>query len=58
MQIIHLQRDLTKEKLKVTALEEEVQTPLNLHRWRKLQGSDPDKMQLIERIHILQRFVK
>ncbi|XP_026471472.1 cilia- and flagella-associated protein 58-like [Ctenocephalides felis] len=54
-EIIHLQRDLTKEKLKVTALEEEVQTPLNLHRWRKLQGSDPDKMQLIERIHILQR---
>jgi len=33
----HLNRDLARERLKVTALEEEIQTPLNIHRWRKLQ---------------------
>lgn len=36
-EVFHLNRDLTKERLKVMALEEEVQTPLNIHRWRKLE---------------------
>lgn len=36
-EVFHLNRDLAKERLKVTALEEEVQTPLNVHRWRKLE---------------------
>lgn len=35
--VIHMQQNLTREKLKVTALEEELQNPLNIHRWRKLQ---------------------
>jgi len=38
-EVFHLNRDLAKEKLKVTALEEEIQTPLNIHRWRKLEVS-------------------
>lgn len=36
-EIFHLNRNLTRERLKVMALEEEVQTPLNIHRWRKLE---------------------
>lgn len=36
-EIFHLNRDLARERLKVTALEEEIQTPLNIHRWRKLE---------------------
>jgi hypothetical protein len=36
-EIFHLERDLTQEKLKCRALEEELQTPLNIHRWRKLE---------------------
>lgn len=36
-EVFHLNRDLTRERLKVMALEEEVQTPLNIHRWRKLE---------------------
>ncbi|XP_011701373.1 PREDICTED: cilia- and flagella-associated protein 58-like, partial [Wasmannia auropunctata] len=36
-EVFHLNRNLTKERLKVTALEEEIQTPLNIHRWRKLE---------------------
>lgn len=36
-EIFHLERELTNERLKVMALEEEVQNPLNIHRWRKLE---------------------
>lgn len=36
-EVYHLERDLTKERLKVMALEEEVQNPLNVHRWRNLE---------------------
>lgn len=35
----HLDRDLTQEQLKVKALEEELQNPINIHRWQKLQVS-------------------
>jgi len=38
-EIFHLEQDLTREKLKCRALEEELQTPLNIHRWRKLEVS-------------------
>ncbi|KYN22200.1 hypothetical protein ALC57_05408 [Trachymyrmex cornetzi] len=38
-EVFHLNRNLTKEMLKVTALEEKIQTPLNIHRWRKLEVS-------------------
>lgn len=36
-EVFHLERNLTKERLKVVALEEEVQNPLNIHRWRNLE---------------------
>lgn len=36
-EVFHLERNLTKERLKVMALEEEVQNPLNVHRWRNLE---------------------
>lgn len=36
-EVFLLNRDLAKERLKVMALEEEIQTPLNIHRWRKLE---------------------
>ncbi|KAL6254573.1 hypothetical protein P5V15_014625 [Pogonomyrmex californicus] len=54
-EVFYLNRDLAKERLKVTALEEEIQTPLNIHRWRKLEGTDPTTFELIKRIHILQK---
>ncbi|CAL7944366.1 unnamed protein product [Xylocopa violacea] len=56
-EVFHLNRDLTKERLKVMALEEEVQTPLNIHRWRKLEGSDPSTYDLLKKIQILQKRV-
>lgn len=36
-EIFHLERELTREKLKCHALEEELQSPLNIHHWRKLE---------------------
>ncbi|XP_015433569.1 PREDICTED: cilia- and flagella-associated protein 58-like [Dufourea novaeangliae] len=56
-EVFHLNRDLTRERLKVMALEEEVQTPLNIHRWRKLEGSDPSTYELLKKIQILQKRV-
>ncbi|PBC28999.1 Coiled-coil domain-containing protein [Apis cerana cerana] len=56
-EVFHLNRDLTKERLKVMALEEEVQTPLNIHRWRKLEGTDPSTYDLVKKIQILQKRV-
>ncbi|XP_076643190.1 cilia- and flagella-associated protein 58 isoform X2 [Halictus rubicundus] len=54
-EVFHLNRDLTRERLKVMALEEEVQTPLNIHRWRKLEGSDPSTYELLKKIQFLQK---
>ncbi|XP_076482723.1 cilia- and flagella-associated protein 58 [Bombus vancouverensis nearcticus] len=56
-EVFHLNHDLTRERLKVMALEEEVQTPLNIHRWRKLEGSDPSTYELLKKIQILQKRV-
>nr|XP_023014333.1 cilia- and flagella-associated protein 58-like [Leptinotarsa decemlineata] len=54
-EIFHLERDLTKSRLKCKALEQEVQNPLNIHRWRKLEGSDPEVLDLLQKIQILQK---
>lgn len=52
---LHLQRELLQEKTKVTALSEELENPMNVHRWRKLEGSDPATFELIQKIQTLQR---
>ena len=36
-----LQRELLHERTKVRALSEEFDNQMNVHRWRKLEGSDP-----------------
>mmetsp|Transcript_32437 Transcript_32437/g.54687 ORF Transcript_32437/g.54687 Transcript_32437/m.54687 type:complete len:902 (-) Transcript_32437:178-2883(-) len=53
--ILQLQRELLQEKTKVTALSEELENPMNVHRWRKLEGSDPATFELIQKIQTLQR---
>nr|XP_018906611.1 PREDICTED: cilia- and flagella-associated protein 58-like [Bemisia tabaci] len=55
--IFNLERDLAKERVKCRALEEELQNPLNIHRWRKLEGSDPECYQLINKMQLLQKRV-
>jgi chromosome segregation ATPase len=53
--VLQLQRELLQEKTKVTALSEELENPMNIHRWRKLEGSDPATFELIQKIQTLQR---
>jgi chromosome segregation ATPase len=50
-----LQRELLEERTKVKALSEELENPLNVHRWRKLAGSDPGTYDMILKIQTLQR---
>jgi hypothetical protein len=41
--------------MQVRALSEELENPLNVHRWRKLEGSDPVAYDMILKIQILQK---
>lgn len=54
-EVLQLNRDLTLERVKSKALEEEMSTPMNIHRWRKLSGQDPERMDLIVKIQTLQK---
>lgn len=54
-ELFHIQRELLKERTRCKALEEELENPMNIHRWRKLEGSDPSTYEMIQKIHTLQR---
>lgn len=54
-EVAHMQRDLMKERQRCRALEEEIETPMNVHRWRKLEGSDPDTFELVQKVQALQK---
>jgi chromosome segregation ATPase len=54
-ELLHIQRELLQERTKVTALSEELENPMNIHRWRKLEGSDPATFELIQKIQTLQK---
>uniref|UniRef100_A0A7S3JRV6 Cilia- and flagella-associated protein 58 central coiled coil domain-containing protein n=1 Tax=Aureoumbra lagunensis TaxID=44058 RepID=A0A7S3JRV6_9STRA len=53
--LISTQRELLQEKTKVKALSEELENPMNVHRWRKLEGSDPATYEMIQKIQTLQK---
>ena len=54
-EIQSLNKELIEEKLKVKALSEELENPMNVHRWRKLEGTDSDAYEMITKIQTLQR---
>jgi predicted RNase H-like nuclease (RuvC/YqgF family) len=54
-EVYHLQRELLQERTKVKALSEELENPMNVHRWRKLEGSDPTSFELIQKVQTLQK---
>ena len=54
-EVFRLQKDLLQEKTKVKALSEELGNPMNVHRWRKLEGSDPATYEMIQKIQTLQK---
>ncbi|KAK0049011.1 cilia- and flagella-associated protein 58-like [Biomphalaria glabrata] len=54
-EVYHIQRELLRERTRCKALEEELENPMNIHRWRKLEGSDPSTFEMIQKIHTLQK---
>merc|ERR1712039_1104542 len=54
-EVYQLQRELLQERTKVKALSEELENPMNVHRWRKLEGSDPAMYELIQKVRALQK---
>ncbi|XP_070700110.1 cilia- and flagella-associated protein 58 [Pempheris klunzingeri] len=53
-ELFHLQRELLRERTTNSILEEQLK-PINIHRWRRLEGSDPGKYELIQKIQSLQK---
>lgn len=53
-ELYQVEKDLLQERTKVKALAEELENPMNVHRWRKLEGSDPQSFALINKIRTLQ----
>ncbi|NXK86843.1 CFA58 protein, partial [Formicarius rufipectus] len=51
----HMQKELLKEQTRCKILEEELQKPLQVHRWRKLEASDPTTYELIQKVQRLQK---
>uniref|UniRef100_A0A2K6SGQ3 Cilia and flagella associated protein 58 n=1 Tax=Saimiri boliviensis boliviensis TaxID=39432 RepID=A0A2K6SGQ3_SAIBB len=54
-EFFHMQREFLRERTRCRALEEELENPMNVHRWRKLEASDPNAYELIQKIHTLQK---
>jgi chromosome segregation ATPase len=53
--LIQKHQELLREQVKVKALADELESPSNLHRWRKLEGSDPAMFEMIQKAQHLQR---
>ena len=51
----NLARELTESKLKVKALSEEIEKPMNIHRWRKLEATDSNTYDLMTKIQSIQK---
>ncbi|XP_017082888.1 cilia- and flagella-associated protein 58 [Drosophila eugracilis] len=54
-ELLQMHRMLNQERIKARALQDEMVTPMNVHRWRLLSGKDPEKMDLLGRISILRK---
>ncbi|KAJ3060478.1 hypothetical protein HDU98_003555 [Podochytrium sp. JEL0797] len=50
-----LTNEITRERTRIKALEDEIENPINVHRWRKLEGSNPKAYELIQLLHTLQK---
>ncbi|KAK3918803.1 Cilia- and flagella-associated protein 58 [Frankliniella fusca] len=55
LELYQTTRQLTHSQVKCRALEEELHTPLNVHRWRRLEGTDPPHFELVMKLQLLQR---
>ncbi|KAM8834934.1 cilia- and flagella-associated protein 58 [Synchiropus picturatus] len=53
-ELIHLQKELLRERSRNSDLKDQLKS-INIHRWRRLEGSDPGKFELIQKIQALQK---
>merc|ERR1719188_1491689 len=56
-EIHHLNKTLLREETKAKALQEELENPMNVHRWRELEGSDPTTYEHIQKVKSLQKLL-
>ena len=49
-EVHNLNNELLEEKLKVKGLSEELENPMNVHRWRKLDATDSETYELMNKI--------
>ncbi|XP_055909034.1 cilia- and flagella-associated protein 58 [Eupeodes corollae] len=54
-ELLQMHRVLNQQRIKARALQDEMLTPMNVHRWRNLRGRDPEKMDLIHKIQVLRK---
>jgi chromosome segregation ATPase len=54
-EVFYLQKEYLRETTKVKVLEEELESPMNVHRWRKLAAADPTSFELITKTQTLQK---
>jgi len=45
-----LSKDLLSQKTKVKVLRDELEIPMNVHRWRKVEATDPENYERILKI--------
>ena len=50
-----LEKELLEQQQKAKFLTDELEKPLNVHRWRKLECTDPETYELIQKIQSLQK---
>jgi len=54
-ELYNTQRELLTERTKNKGMSDELVNPMNVHRWRKLAGTDPHSHEMIQKIHMLQK---
>lgn len=54
-EINSLEKEILKGKTKNRALEDELKYPMNVHRWKKLEATDPENYERIMKIQTLMR---
>ncbi|KAJ3007534.1 hypothetical protein HKX48_009062 [Thoreauomyces humboldtii] len=50
-----LENDFLVQRMRIKALEDQLRYPINVHRWRKLEGKNPKAFDMIQLLHSLQR---
>ncbi|KAM8835493.1 cilia- and flagella-associated protein 58-like [Synchiropus picturatus] len=53
-ELVHKEKELLRERTRNTELREQLNS-INCHRWRRLEDSDPEKYELIQKIQGLQK---